>query len=202
MSKKCKYSYFILSWICLLASLPCFISCLTDAIVFLIFFLLLYFYVVLHYYFSVDSNSDGRQFLRTEFDGNSSLFYAEIPGSTILLHQIEDNEKFPAQFGREVGLWNRFADCFCYKDNKYLYLSIRGSDLWIWWLMNQVVSGLLNLADKADWKNCKYSKEEETKMVQDFKSRFQEFDPNCWSFIQQNLYTAAAHHYHWGYKSW
>ncbi|KAK4257789.1 hypothetical protein QN277_007329 [Acacia crassicarpa] len=90
-----------------------------------------------------DSDSDGRKFLRAQFDGNSSLFYVELPGSAILLHQVEDNEKFPAQFGREV------------------------------------VSGLLNMADKADWRNCKYSKEEETKMVQDFKSRFQEFDPNC-----------------------
>ncbi|XP_054821811.1 zinc finger CCCH domain-containing protein 64 [Prosopis cineraria] len=90
-----------------------------------------------------DSDSDGRKFLRAQFDGNSSLFYVELPGSTILLHQIEDNEKFPSQFGREV------------------------------------VSGLLNIADKADWRNCKYSKVEETKMVEDFKSRFQEFDPNC-----------------------
>lgn len=44
--------------------------------------------------------------------------------------------------------------------------------------MNQVVSGLLNIADKADWRNCKYSKEEETKMAEDFKNRFQEYDPN------------------------
>lgn len=58
----------------------------------------------LFYYFSVDSNSDGRKFLRTQIDGNSSLFYVELPESTILLHRVEDNEKFPVQFGREVGL--------------------------------------------------------------------------------------------------
>lgn len=34
------------------------------------------------------------------------------------------------------------------------------------------------MADRADWRNCADSKEEETKMVEDFKSRFQEFDPN------------------------
>lgn len=45
--------------------------------------------------------------------------------------------------------------------------------------MNQVAAGLLNMADNADWRNRKHSKEEETKIVEDFKSRFQEYDPNC-----------------------
>ena len=52
---------------------------------------------------SVDSISDGRKFLKTQVDGNSSLFYAEIPGATILLHHVEEKVRFPAQFGREVG---------------------------------------------------------------------------------------------------
>ncbi|KAI4344516.1 hypothetical protein L6164_011733 [Bauhinia variegata] len=90
-----------------------------------------------------DSSSDGRNFLKTQIDRNSSLFYAELSGGIILLHVVNENERFPAQFGREV------------------------------------VAGLLNMADKADWRNCKYSKEEETKMVEDFKSRFQKYDPNC-----------------------
>ena len=45
-------------------------------------------------------------------------------------------------------------------------------------IVNQVVAGLLNAADKADWRNCKHSNEEETKMAEDFKHSFQEFDPN------------------------
>lgn len=90
-----------------------------------------------------DSISDGREFLKTQIDGSSSLFYAEIPGGTILLHHVEEKERFPAQFGREV------------------------------------LAGLLNMADNADWRNCKHSKEEEMKIVGDFKSRFQEYDPNC-----------------------
>ncbi|XP_061361526.1 zinc finger CCCH domain-containing protein 64 isoform X2 [Gastrolobium bilobum] len=49
-----------------------------------------------------DSISDGRKFLKTQIDGNSSLFYAEVPGDTILLHHVEEKERFPAQFGREV----------------------------------------------------------------------------------------------------
>ncbi|KAJ7955895.1 zinc finger CCCH domain-containing protein 64 [Quillaja saponaria] len=90
----------------------------------------------------VNSSSDGRKFLRTNIDRNLSFFYAELPGGTILSHPVEENEIFPAQFGREV------------------------------------VAGLLNMADRADWKNCMHSKEDETKMAEDFKSRFQEFDPN------------------------
>ncbi|CAL0306981.1 unnamed protein product [Lupinus luteus] len=90
-----------------------------------------------------DSISDGRKFLSTQIDGNQSLFYAEIPGGTVLLHHVEEKVKFPAQFGREV------------------------------------LAGLLNMADNADWRNHKHSKEEEMKIVEGFKSQFQEYDPNC-----------------------
>ncbi|KAK6944814.1 Cwf19-like protein, C-terminal domain-2 [Dillenia turbinata] len=42
----------------------------------------------------------------------------------------------------------------------------------------EVLAGLLNIADRADWRNCKTSKEEEMQMVADFKGIFEEFDPN------------------------
>ncbi|XP_038699803.1 zinc finger CCCH domain-containing protein 64 [Tripterygium wilfordii] len=87
------------------------------------------------------NNSAGRPLLRTQFDKNFSLFYVELPGGTILSHLVEENEKFPAQFGREV------------------------------------LAGLLKMPDRADWRNCKLDKEEETKMAEDFKSRFKGFDP-------------------------
>ncbi|CAJ1941685.1 unnamed protein product [Sphenostylis stenocarpa] len=90
-----------------------------------------------------DSISDGRKFLRTQIGGGSSLFYAQVSGGTILLHHVEENERFPVQFGREV------------------------------------LAGLLNMADNADWRNHKHNKDEEMKIVDDFKSRFQEYDPNC-----------------------
>ncbi|KAG0543457.1 hypothetical protein BDA96_02G192300 [Sorghum bicolor] len=41
----------------------------------------------------------------------------------------------------------------------------------------EVLAGLLSMADCADWRNCKISKEEEIKMVDDFKQGFHEFDP-------------------------
>ncbi|KAL3829987.1 hypothetical protein ACJIZ3_018789 [Penstemon smallii] len=89
-----------------------------------------------------DNSLEGRKLLGRHLDGNQSLFYVEIPGGTILSHIVEDNEIFPAQFGREV------------------------------------LAGLLNIADKADWRNCQLSKDEETKMADSFKTRFEEYDPN------------------------
>ncbi|KAL6599316.1 hypothetical protein ACP70R_045810 [Stipagrostis hirtigluma subsp. patula] len=41
----------------------------------------------------------------------------------------------------------------------------------------EVLAGLLSMADRADWRNCKLSKEEEIRMVDDFKQGFREFDP-------------------------
>ncbi|KAM7259794.1 hypothetical protein ACFE04_015535 [Oxalis oulophora] len=90
---------------------------------------------------TVDNGSDRRKSLRAQFDKNADFFYVELPGGTILSHSVEENERFPVQFGREV------------------------------------LAGLLNIADKADWRNCKFSKEEETTMVEDFKKQFEKFDP-------------------------
>ncbi|XP_074280724.1 zinc finger CCCH domain-containing protein 64 isoform X1 [Silene latifolia] len=42
----------------------------------------------------------------------------------------------------------------------------------------EVLSGLLKIPDKADWRNCKVSKDEEVIMVEAFKSQFKAFDPN------------------------
>ncbi|KDO57794.1 hypothetical protein CISIN_1g007415mg [Citrus sinensis] len=47
-------------------------------------------------------SSDGRRSLRAQFDRNCSFFYVELPEGTVLSHLIEENERFPAQFGREV----------------------------------------------------------------------------------------------------
>ncbi|KAL6974538.1 hypothetical protein U1Q18_028723 [Sarracenia purpurea var. burkii] len=89
-----------------------------------------------------DNNSEGRKLLQMQFDSKCSLFYVELPGDTILYHSVEENEKFPVQFGREV------------------------------------LAGLLNKADRADWRNFRLSKEEEEKMVEKFKNRFEEYNPN------------------------
>lgn len=34
------------------------------------------------------------------------------------------------------------------------------------------------MADKADWRNCQLSKDEEADMAENFKSLFKEYDPN------------------------
>ncbi|CAN6217435.1 unnamed protein product [Urochloa humidicola] len=72
-------------------------------------------------------NPDGggkgaRESLISQSESKSSLFYVELPEGKILLHMIDSNERFPAQFGREV------------------------------------LAGLLSMADRADWRNCKLSK--------------------------------------------
>lgn len=40
------------------------------------------------------------------------------------------------------------------------------------------MAGLLNVADRADWRNCTIGKDEEAKVAENFKKRFQVFDPN------------------------
>ncbi|KAF3794867.1 Zinc finger CCCH domain-containing protein 64 [Nymphaea thermarum] len=42
----------------------------------------------------------------------------------------------------------------------------------------EVLAGVLNQKDRADWRKCKLSKEEEIQMAEDFKKGFEEFDPN------------------------
>ncbi|GAB4853788.1 hypothetical protein Ancab_017982 [Ancistrocladus abbreviatus] len=42
----------------------------------------------------------------------------------------------------------------------------------------EVLAGLLKMPEKADWRNCKLSKEEEVKLVEAFKNQFKDFDPN------------------------
>ncbi|CAN6457093.1 unnamed protein product [Victoria cruziana] len=42
----------------------------------------------------------------------------------------------------------------------------------------EVLAGVLNRKDRADWRNCKLNKEEEIQMAEDFKKGFEEFDPN------------------------
>lgn len=51
------------------------------------------------------------------------------------------------------------------------------------WGTIQVLAGLLDVTDRADWRNCEVSKEEETQMAEGFKKRFEEFDPTQWLFI-------------------
>lgn len=86
-------------------------------------------------------SSEGRNLLRSQFDGKSNLFYAELPDGTLLSYTVDDKEKFPVQFGREV------------------------------------LAGLLNVAERDDWRNSKLSKEDEVLMVESFKQGFEEFDP-------------------------
>lgn len=59
---------------------------------------------------------------------------------------------------------------------------VTADDLSLWF--PQVLAGLLSMADRADWRSCKLSKEEEIQMVDDFKQGFREFDPADWQHDQ------------------
>lgn len=52
-----------------------------------------------------------------------------------------------------------------------------------WHYMNflfQVLAGLLKVADRADWRKCTPSKDEEILMAGRFKEKFKAYDPNQW----------------------
>lgn len=51
---------------------------------------------------AVIDSTDGRKYLQKEYDAALGLFYVELPDGTVLSHTLEENEVFPAQFGREV----------------------------------------------------------------------------------------------------
>ncbi|KAF5935217.1 hypothetical protein HYC85_026346 [Camellia sinensis] len=59
-----------------------------------------------------------------------------------------------------------------------LYHSVEENEKFAVQFGREVLAGLLNKADRADWRNCKLSKEEEEKMVESFKNRYKEYDPN------------------------
>ncbi|PQQ16977.1 zinc finger CCCH domain-containing protein 64 [Prunus yedoensis var. nudiflora] len=63
-------------------------------------------------------------------------------------------------------------------DGTILSHSIEENERFLPQFGREVIAGLLNKADRADWRNCTDSKEEEAKMAGDFKSGFEEFDPN------------------------
>ena len=60
-------------------------------------------------------STEGRNLLRSQFDGKSNLFYVELPEDTVLSYAVDDKEKFPVQFGREVcHTKNCFAITWCF----------------------------------------------------------------------------------------
>ncbi|KAL7189266.1 hypothetical protein ACSBR1_039003 [Camellia fascicularis] len=59
-----------------------------------------------------------------------------------------------------------------------LYHSVEENEKFAVQFGREVLAGLLNKADRADWRNCKLNKEEEEKMVENFKNHFKEYDPN------------------------
>lgn len=58
----------------------------------------------------------------------------------------------------------------------YLVYGITPGDNFPLQFGREVVAEILGLPERADWKACKLTKEEEVKLVEDFKQKFEEFD--------------------------
>ena len=67
-----------------------------------------------------NENADGRKLLSTQFNREFNFFYVELPNGTILSHLVEENESFPAQFGREVSCL--VSIMYIYSKCAYLFL--------------------------------------------------------------------------------
>lgn len=61
---------------------------------------------------AVSNSSEGRKYLQKEYDAALGLFYVELPDGTVLSHTLEENEVFPAQFGREVNHFMQYQATF------------------------------------------------------------------------------------------
>jgi hypothetical protein len=48
----------------------------------------------------------------------------------------------------------------------------------VWFCFREVLAseGLLDMADRADWRDCKATREQETEMANKFRSAFEPFD--------------------------
>jgi len=71
--------------------------------------------------------------LRTQFDKDFSFFYVELPDGTIFSHLVEENERFPAQFGREVSYLLSIlciASKYAYFFPSYFPQKIEFSNIW------------------------------------------------------------------------
>ncbi|RVW43917.1 Retrovirus-related Pol polyprotein from transposon RE1 [Vitis vinifera] len=83
----------------------------------------------------------------------------------------EGRKSLRAQFDDKISfsMWNSLMAQYC-----HMLLRIMRNSLYNW---TRSSAGLLNMADRADWRNCKQSKEDEMKMAEVFKNQFKKFDP-------------------------
>lgn len=100
----------------------------------------------------------------SEFPGAEagSYFRVDLPDGRRLVHWLQDGVPFSLQFGRYVSS-AVVSSCRLSTDH--------GSHL------RQVISSLLGLEDRLDWKACLQSEEDDKADVTAFKEAFAPFDP-------------------------
>ncbi|PIA43027.1 hypothetical protein AQUCO_02000462v1 [Aquilegia coerulea] len=84
----------------------------------------------------------------------------------------EGRKSLKTQFNKDVSIF--YVEL---PDGTILSHSVEDNEKFLVQFGREVLAGLLNVPDKADWKSCKLSKEEEMKMTEAFKKRFEIFDP-------------------------
>lgn len=92
-------------------------------------------------------------------NGRGSYFKVELPDGGTMVHLLKDHVPFSIQFGRYVA---------CLLHAPYLNITIN----------RQVLTTLLNMPERFDWKECVLSQEEDTADATAFKAAFAVFDPS------------------------
>ncbi len=95
-------------------------------------------------------------------NGRGSYFKVELPDGSSMVHLLKDQVPFSIQFGRYVA-------CVLLQ---YILLDLNTT------IHRQVLTTLLNMPERFDWKECVLSQEEDTADATAFKSAFAAFDPS------------------------
>jgi hypothetical protein len=99
-------------------------------------------------------------------DGKKSYFRVDLPdGRTVMWLFDGAGRSFSLQFGRYR---RRLSPCFPWGGRK--------ADLYGFLIRRIVLTSLLGMKDRLDWKACAQSDEDDTLDAQDFKTAFAPFD--------------------------
>ena len=132
----------------------------------------------------------GREALR-QVVANGEFFLLLLPDGSRLVHPIAMGERFPLNFGREVTTLNlphaalagwhpyKITEC-CFRENSFYKSTESQQDLAYVRCIDddsvQVMAQLAGAPDRADWKKCMISPDEEASRTESFKAHFKPYD--------------------------
>lgn len=106
----------------------------------------------------IDFEEDADAAMGSCAGGMGSYFKVELPDGRKLVHLMKDNVPFSIQFGRWATIIIRFSG--------FILISCR-----------QVLTSLLKMPERLDWKACMLPEEEDRADAQAFRTAFAPFDP-------------------------